>query len=68
MERVGEGEKVTYLVFFEETEFLALFGLGTLFMVASLDGITHGGHGGRVCVVCSGGRMLYLNSIDLGIN
>jgi hypothetical protein len=33
-----------YLVFFEEPEFLAIFGLGTFFVVAPLDGVAHGGH------------------------
>lgn len=45
---------VTDLVLFEETEFLALFGLGTLFVIAPLDGIAHGRHGGRICDVYSG--------------
>lgn len=49
---LGELRK-TNLVLFEETPSLALQRLGSLFVVAPLDGISHRRHGGRpVCGVC----------------
>lgn len=51
--RVLDGAKRQYLVLFEETPSLALQRLGSLFVVAPLDGISHRRHGGSLaCDVC----------------
>jgi hypothetical protein len=42
--------KGMYYVFLEKAPFLAFFGLASLAMVAPLDGVAHGRHGGRISV------------------